>query len=95
MKSTTAPKRMRSITLPMAPPAMAPRAIATSRVSARRSQRPRATTIASGDGGEQQRAPAAIGLEQAEGDALVPHHGEAEHRQQVDAAEIGQAQDVE
>ena len=44
MKSTTAPNRSRSITLPIAPPAMAPNAMATSRFCARDNQTPSAPT---------------------------------------------------
>ncbi len=83
MKSTTQPKRRRSITLPIAPPPMAPSAIAASWVSARRPNRERGDH-ADRQAGEHEMAPLAEPGQQVEGHAAISHHGQVEHRGQHD-----------
>ena len=95
MKSTTAPNRSRSMTLPTAPPAMAPSAAPVSAESARRSHRASATTITQRQHRQHHPAPGAQPVQQPERDPAVPHHDEIEHRQQTDAPNLRQPQPVQ
>ena len=79
-KSATAPKRMRSMTLPSAPPITSPSATAVSRRVAPLSHHKNTPEITNESTTRPQRARSLLGAQQAEADAPVPDHLQVENR---------------